>query len=1468
MLLANTNTNEDNLQQHESSIRQLKTNYLRMKSNQTTPEEIQRQLYFTRKLNKLFIEEQDLPTLTDRTCRLFYNTGEFRFIWIVLLNKDQEYEYFKSEGVFENFEGIENLYRQKKIPALAQDAIQNQTIKIITSPQENCPITIDFNQHTLLIAPLVSDQQVYGVAGAAIANTSTWCDNNFELFTESIADLSYAISKIRQRHDYTLMFQEAQDGMISLDSKLNILNANLAFCQILELPKEEIIGQNAIELSQKLLVGESLNKILNKANQLMEGYESDPVEIELNDKILWVDTNFKGLSQSRIAIVRDITKRVKGERAIREREQKFREMINSLPISVFILQDGIIKYANPILCRISEYPNEELIGKNFIDFVAPSERDKVIQYYQRRSLGETTNNTYESIAQTRTGKQIPVEVTTIVVEYEQKPALQIVLVDISNFKDALRSVIESEERHRFFTTSAFEGIVIHKNGIIIDCNESITRMTGYSKEELIGNNLIIAAASEKDRDKIMTNMIQHQDKPYVIHARKKDGSLYYAEIESKDVRNRGDQVRITSIRDVTERQKLQEEVAEGKQRLETLMGNLPGLAYTCQNNANWNMNYLSAGCLELLEYEPQELIGNPGLCYNDLIFAEDRQYVWDTIQEAIQSGIPFEIEYRIRTKSGKQKWVWEKGKLAKANHSEMLEGFISDITERYEAREKINNANKELNRAQYIANIGNWSVNFSSGEITASKQAREIFGFEKDEPITIGMIESTYLPQQHERLREEFEKLLQGETKFHVDFQIRHRKDQSIRYIDSLGEYDHTTQVLTGVIQDISQQKHYEEALKKSESKFRALFEGINDAVLVHPYQEEGFGNFIEVNDIAVQRYGYTREELMSLSPKEISSLEEATKHATRESRKKLLETKFTLIETVHRTKDGKLIPIEVNSRLFEMDGKLVILSLARDITERKEAEAKLKESEERHRALYTNAPLAFQSLDHEGKLIDVNPMWLKTLGYQQEEVIGQWFGDFLAPEFVPHFRTNFAAFKKRGYVHDVQFQMVKKDGTLMYVSFEGCIGYHPDGSVKQTYCTFKDITEQRKASEALANSEERYRNLFNHSPISLWEEDCSELLEYLDELKSDGVTDFDTYTKEHPEAIATCIRKIKVIDVNPGTISMHQANDKKTLLEGIERFFTPRATEVFRDWVIRIANGQTDLEAESEAKTLSGDIRNTLMKLRVDPAAGTAILAVMDITEKKKIELELKKYQEHLEQLVKQRTEALESSNKELEAFTFSVSHDLRTPLRAIDGFAGYLEQDYSDKLNDEGKRYLQVIRDNTTKMNQLITDLLTLSRTSRAELDYIELNMKALALSMYMEVATEQEQTDFEFIVHELPTVKGDLTSIKQLWTNLIGNAVKYSSKSTIKKIEIGCAENTSDAAVYYVKDWGTGFNPEYKSKMFDIFQRLHKESDFPGSGVGLAIAKRVIDKHNGSIWVEGEIDQGATFYFSLPK
>ena len=225
-----------------------------------------------------------------------------------------------------------------------------------------------------------------------------------------------------------------------------------------------------------------------------------------------------------------------------------------------------------------------------------------------------------------------------------------------------------------------------------------------------------------------------------------------------------------------------------------------------------------------------------------------------------------------------------------------------------------------------------------------------------------------------------------------------------------------------------------------------------------------------------------------------------------------------------------------------------------------------------------------------------------------------------------------------------------------------------------------------------------------------------------------------------------------------------------------------------------------------------------------------------------------------------------LNMANKELEAFTYSVSHDLRAPLRAIEGFSKFLVKDYTDKLDDEGKRFIRVIRENTKKMDQLITDLLNLSRVTKSEMKFTTINMKHLAETTFDEITTEEEKQVFEIKIDNLPDTQGDVTLIKQVWSNLIGNSLKYSSKSKKKKIEIGTLKE-ENLCTYFVKDYGAGFNSKYTNKLFGIFQRLHKDSEFKGTGVGLAIVKRILDKHNGKIWAEGEVNEGATFYFSLP-
>ncbi|MGM0378095.1 MAG: sensor histidine kinase, partial [Bacteroidota bacterium] len=228
-----------------------------------------------------------------------------------------------------------------------------------------------------------------------------------------------------------------------------------------------------------------------------------------------------------------------------------------------------------------------------------------------------------------------------------------------------------------------------------------------------------------------------------------------------------------------------------------------------------------------------------------------------------------------------------------------------------------------------------------------------------------------------------------------------------------------------------------------------------------------------------------------------------------------------------------------------------------------------------------------------------------------------------------------------------------------------------------------------------------------------------------------------------------------------------------------------------------------------------------------------------------------------------------LEFTNRELEAFTYSVSHDLRAPLRAINGYSNFLIEDYAPKLDEEGKRFIETIRANATKMDRLISDLLNLSRVSRTSLNYSEVDMKATAISIFREIASAEEQRTFDFSVNEMPAVKGDLNLLKQVWQNLIGNALKYSSKSDIKRIEIGTAESENkNEIVFYVKDYGAGFDAKYVNKLFGVFQRLHKEEEFEGTGVGLALVQRIIHRHGGRAWAEGELNKGAAFWFSVPK
>jgi len=239
----------------------------------------------------------------------------------------------------------------------------------------------------------------------------------------------------------------------------------------------------------------------------------------------------------------------------------------------------------------------------------------------------------------------------------------------------------------------------------------------------------------------------------------------------------------------------------------------------------------------------------------------------------------------------------------------------------------------------------------------------------------------------------------------------------------------------------------------------------------------------------------------------------------------------------------------------------------------------------------------------------------------------------------------------------------------------------------------------------------------------------------------------------------------------------------------------------------------------------------------------------------------------QNLDNKVKERTSQLERVNKELEAFSYSVSHDLRTPLRAVSGYSIMLKEDYEKKLDAEGRRIIGNIITNARMMGQLIDDLLAFSRLGKKELTSTKVDMQLLAISVVNELLQNDLEKDYKINIGILPPIEADPGMIKQVLINLLNNAIKYSSKKAKPEIEIG-SEDEETRTIYYIKDNGVGFDMAYAGKLFGVFQRLHSQEEFEGTGVGLALVKRIIDKHNGEVWADGQENVGATFYFSLPK
>lgn len=244
----------------------------------------------------------------------------------------------------------------------------------------------------------------------------------------------------------------------------------------------------------------------------------------------------------------------------------------------------------------------------------------------------------------------------------------------------------------------------------------------------------------------------------------------------------------------------------------------------------------------------------------------------------------------------------------------------------------------------------------------------------------------------------------------------------------------------------------------------------------------------------------------------------------------------------------------------------------------------------------------------------------------------------------------------------------------------------------------------------------------------------------------------------------------------------------------------------------------------------------------------------------------DIRKLNDELEQKVVQRTSQLEAVNKELESFSYSVSHDLRAPIRAINGYTRIIVEDYAEKFDEEGTKVLHAIINNSKKMGELIDDLLAFSKLGRKQVNFSEINMQYLVQSVQEELIFDGGENIPNFNIGELFPALGDQSLIKQVWINLLSNAIKYSKYKKNTTISIS-AQKTAASVIYKISDQGAGFDMEYYDKLFGVFQRLHAQDEFEGTGIGLAIVQKIINRHNGKVWARSKINEGSNFYFTLP-
>jgi PAS domain S-box-containing protein len=776
---------------------------------------------------------------------------------------------------------------------------------------------------------------------------------------------------------------------------------------------------------------------------------------------------------------------------------------------------------------------------------------------------------------------------------------------------------------------------------------------------------------------------------------------------------------------------------------------------------------------------------------------------------------------------------------------------------------------------------------------------------------------------------------------------------------------------VASLVEDVTQRVEAEEAFRKLSERFSRIYESSKDAI---GYMSLDC-NFLDVNAAFTQMTGYSKAELLqrtceSITPPEFGEIEA-----------KIVEKVFTSGNPVEYEKEcvrknGSRFPVLVTKFIVRGDNgqPAGLAEIVKDITERKQSEAEIRrlnaELEERvvertaqlraandelHKAvdeirdLYNRAPCGYHSLNPNGIFVLVNDTELDWLGYSRDELVGKKrLGDLMTPESAAEFAVSFPIFLSRGYANDLEYEMIKKDGTRFWVIINATAVRDAKGNILRTRSTLFDITERKHIEQALRASEQRFNVFFESSAsgmaiidgsgrytrvnpaycriqkrsekdllgmhfnvtsdpaeteenVQLFQKfvrgelktleierrisrpDGSSVWAYVsvtsvaenastnalfvqiiditerklaDAALRESENRFSVFFDSSPSGMAILNHEGKYIRLNRAFCEMHQCPMELLLNAHFMTIVMPEFVDVDRELFQKLQSGEIQTrQMEQSFKCPTGDPVWTLCTITAvgdKPNFRMIFIQSLDITERRRIEEELA-----------HRIEELGRSNRDLEAFAYVASHDLQEPLRAVSGCTQILAENYKGKLDKDADTLISYTIGGVLRMQSLIQDLLAYSRVGRKSEPHALVDTEEALNEAIENLRTAISESQVTITHESLPTVFGDRVQLVQLLQNLISNAIKYRS-NVPPKIHISAREQTGEW-LFSINDNGIGIDPQYHDRIFVIFQRLHGR-DRAGTGIGLAICKRIVEQHDGRIWVRSETGKGATFYFTL--